>query len=288
MVTFLRPFPHAHGPAAVNVRLRRSQHHQPSSLLPCRGSDLKSMAQDPSHPHRQSKEHDTPPTSQHELTQQLPPAPSPPPRDVQEPSTSSSSGSSSDTSSWLKLGIGQSPGSPSPSSSARRKRPRNDYEAGPSTSVQPTAPPPELGLSLFPAGSSSPSSTSAATGVASGTVVAAAPPPEHEAGTWFVLHAAQNQRREPPLPPIPRSYLRVRDGRITVSIVMRYLVNKLGLEDDSQLEITCRGQRLLPAMTLHHVRDTIWRPPPAEAAAVLPAPGSPSTNQVMTLHYGRR
>ncbi|KAK1628011.1 hypothetical protein QYE76_002326 [Lolium multiflorum] len=235
MVTFLRPFPHAHGPAAVNVRLRRSQHHQPSSLLPCRGSNLKSMAQDPSHPHRQSKEHDTPPTtSQQELTQQLPPAPSPPPRDVQEPSTSSSSGSSSDTSSWLKLGIGQSPGSPSPSSSARRKRPRNDYEAGPSTSVQPTAPPPELGLSLFPAGSSSPS---AAAAVASGVVVASAPPPVHEAGTWFVLHAAQNQRREPPLPPIPRSYLRVRDGRITVSVVMSYLVNKLGLEDDSQFKV---------------------------------------------------
>jgi len=54
-----------------------------------------------------------------------------------------------------------------------------------------------------------------------------------------------------------------------------------------QLEITCRGQHLQPTMTLQQVRDTIWRPVPAEAAAVLPAPGSPSTNQIMTLHYGR-
>ena len=56
---------------------------------------------------------------------------------------------------------------------------------------------------------------------------------------------------------------------------------------EMQLEITCRGQRLQPTMTLQQVRDTIWRPVPAEAAAVLPAPGSPSTNQLMTLHYGR-
>jgi hypothetical protein len=60
-------------------------------------------------------------------------------------------------------------------------------------SVHPTAPPPELGLSLFPTGPSSPSSTSAVERVAAVAVVAAAPPPAHEAGTWFVLEAAQNQ-----------------------------------------------------------------------------------------------
>jgi hypothetical protein len=43
------------------------------------------------------------------------------------------------------------------------------------------------------------------------------------------------RRREPPLPQIPRSFLRVRDGRMTVRVVMRYLVNKLSLEDDSQV-----------------------------------------------------
>uniref|UniRef100_J3NDD8 Uncharacterized protein n=1 Tax=Oryza brachyantha TaxID=4533 RepID=J3NDD8_ORYBR len=42
------------------------------------------------------------------------------------------------------------------------------------------------------------------------------------------------RREPPPLPQITRSFLRVRDGRMTVRVVMRYLVNKLGLEDDSQ------------------------------------------------------
>ncbi|XP_008663842.1 protein LAX PANICLE 2 [Zea mays] len=267
------------------------------------------MAQDPSRPHRHSSK-DTAaqqpePEHQHEHEQQppaeilhqlAPQAQPQPPHDVHEPAAAASSSSSSDAgSSWLQLGIG----GPSPSSPPRRKRPRrddDDDDAGPSTatsSVQPAAAPPpqlppQLLLSLQPAGRPSSSSSSAPAPAPARAV--APPPPAHEAGTWFLLRAAPNQRREePPLPHIPRSYLRVRDGRMmTVRVVMRYLVNKLGLDDDSQLEITCRGQRLQPTMTLQQVRDTIWRPAvPAEAAAVLPAPGSRSTDHIMTLHYCR-
>ncbi|CAL4892297.1 unnamed protein product [Urochloa decumbens] len=296
MVTLLRPRRHAHGP----LRLIRSQ-PLPTPPPSRRSSVLRPpMAQDPSHPHRHSsKDTAAPPPPEPEPEQppqpeiaQHQPAPALP-HDVAAAvpeaaaSTSSSTGSDAAGSSWLQLGIGPSSTSPSPSSSSRRKRQRTtgDDAAGPSTSVQLSAPPPPPGLRLSlqpqPAG---PSSSSSAAPVA---VAAAPPPPGHEAGTWFLLQAAQNQRREPPLQQIARSYLRVRDGRMTVRVVMRYLVNKLGLDDDSQLEITCRGQRLLPTMTLQQVRDTIWRPVPAEAAAVLPAPGSPSTNQIMTLHYGR-
>uniref|UniRef100_A0A0D9XZA2 Uncharacterized protein n=1 Tax=Leersia perrieri TaxID=77586 RepID=A0A0D9XZA2_9ORYZ len=295
MVTLLRPRRHAHGPPAVDFALLSNHHSQrikppnSSPSPPCRSDDGRlrsSMAQDPSHPHRQTKDTAAPPPPQQ---QQQPETNSPPPqpRDVvqqQEPSTSSSGGGGDEAGLSLQLGLGPSPGSPSP----RRKRPRIEHEgAGPSTSSaageddNPNLP--QLGLSVlhqYPAGPSSSSS--------SPVVAAAPPPPAHEAGTWFVLRAAQSQRRdEPPLPQIPRSFLRVRDGRMTVRVVMRYLVNKLGLEEDSQLEITCRGQRLLPEMTLQHVRDTIWCTPPAEAAAVLPAPGSLSTNQIMTLNYGR-
>ncbi|XP_008674197.2 protein LAX PANICLE 2 [Zea mays] len=289
MVTLLRPHRHAHGPAAVSVRRLSTRHSQhqlpPPPPLPGPGSVvvvLRPMAQDPSHPHRQSKDDTAAPPQQPEI-----------PRDVREAaaSTSASSGGSDAGSSWLQLGIGgPSSASPPPSPPHRLKRPRPDDDAGPSVSVsvQPAAapllPPPQLQLqlSLQPG----PSSSSSAAPV--GAVVAAAPPPPaHEAGLWFLLRAAQNQRREPPLLQIPRSFLRVREGRMTVRVVMRYLVNKLGLDDDSQLEITCRGQHLQPTMTLQQVRDTIWRPVPAEAAAVLPAPGSPSTSQVMTLHYGR-
>ncbi|GJM95682.1 hypothetical protein PR202_ga12453 [Eleusine coracana subsp. coracana] len=245
MVTLLRPHRHAHGPAAVTVRLisRSSSHHQSSSLhRPCRSSALNSMAQDPSHPHRQSKDTAAPPPQQQpeqpEIAHHQPAPEQAPPRN--EASTSSSSGSDTGGSSWLQLGLGPSSSSPSASSSRRKRRRTATDEAGPSTSVQLAAPLPQLQLSLQPGSSSS---------TPVGAVVAAAPPPPpHESGTWFLLQAAQNQRREPPLPQIPRSYLRVRlatelvpgspcirDGRMTVRVVMRYLVNKLGLEDDSQV-----------------------------------------------------
>ncbi|KAG8048648.1 hypothetical protein GUJ93_ZPchr0009g1011 [Zizania palustris] len=247
MVTFLRLHRHTHGPAAVDVRRLHKSNSQKSpsssSSSPCRCSALRSMEQDPSHPHRQSKVTSAPPEQQPEhpeLTAQLPQVPLPPPCDVvQELSTSTSSGGSDTGRPWLQLGIGQSSGTPSPPSS-RRKRPRtDDYEAGPSTTsaAQPAAVDPQLWLSVHPPGPSSSSSPAAS---AVGAVVAAAPPPPaHEAGTWFVLRAAQNQTRELPLPQIPRSFLRVRDGRMTVRVVMRYLVNKLGLEDDSQVCHAC-------------------------------------------------
>lgn len=38
-----------------------------------------------------------------------------------------------------------------------------------------------------------------------------------------------------------------RDGRITVRVVMRYLINKLGLEDDSQV---CHACLILPCAIL--------------------------------------
>ncbi|KAG6490667.1 hypothetical protein ZIOFF_051977 [Zingiber officinale] len=40
--------------------------------------------------------------------------------------------------------------------------------------------------------------------------------------------------RVPLLPQIPRSYLRIKDGRMTIRLLIKYLVNKLGLEDESE------------------------------------------------------
>ncbi|KAL6652798.1 hypothetical protein ACP70R_011723 [Stipagrostis hirtigluma subsp. patula] len=58
------------------------------------------------------------------------------------------------------------------------------------------------------------------------------------AGVWFALQAAPHQGREPFLPQIPRSYLRIKDGRVTVRLLIKYLANKLGLEDESEFSTT--------------------------------------------------
>ncbi|CAL9104165.1 unnamed protein product [Musa textilis] len=60
------------------------------------------------------------------------------------------------------------------------------------------------------------------------------PPPRPQAGMWLLLKAAQNQTKEPLLPQIPKSYLRIKDGRMTARILLKYLANKLGLEDGSE------------------------------------------------------
>ncbi|KAF5746386.1 hypothetical protein HS088_TW06G00557 [Tripterygium wilfordii] len=109
------------------------------------------------------------------------------------------------------------------------------------------------------------------------------PPRRPHSGIWFSLQASQNQAKEPFLPQIPKSYLRIRDGRMTVRLLMKYLVNKLRLDSESEVEITCRGQQLLPFLTLQHVRDNIWNP--RDALTLLS--DSSTTDHLMVLQYGR-
>ncbi|KAF8378056.1 hypothetical protein HHK36_029390 [Tetracentron sinense] len=108
-------------------------------------------------------------------------------------------------------------------------------------------------------------------------------PRRPNSGIWFVLQASQNQAKEPFLPQIPKSYLRIKDGRMTVRLLMKYLVNKLRLDSESEIEITCREQQLLPCLTLQHVRDNIW----SSREAVTLLPDSSTTDHVMILRYGR-
>ncbi|PON51911.1 hypothetical protein PanWU01x14_213240 [Parasponia andersonii] len=107
------------------------------------------------------------------------------------------------------------------------------------------------------------------------------PPRRPQSGIWFTLQASQNQAKEPFLPQISKSFLRIRDGRMTVRLIIKYLVNKLRLDSESEIEITCRGQQLLPFLTLQHVRDNIWGP------TVSLLPDFSTTDHIMVLHYAR-
>nr|XP_029116621.1 uncharacterized protein LOC105061399 isoform X2 [Elaeis guineensis] len=68
----------------------------------------------------------------------------------------------------------------------------------------------------------------------SGTMRVVSPPPRRQTGVWFVLQPAQNQEKGPFLPQISKSYLRIKDGRMTVRLLMKYLADKLGLDDETQ------------------------------------------------------
>ncbi|CAM0884501.1 unnamed protein product [Alopecurus aequalis] len=122
------------------------------------------------------------------------------------------------------------------------------------------------------------------------------PPPARTteaAGLWLTLQAAPNQVREPILPQIPKSYLRIRDCNMKVEVVLKYLADKLGFTQYHQVELTCRGHLLPPFLLLKHVRDSIWcgSPAPSQEEAELQPQHSPAaaaataTDHVMTLFY---
>ena len=54
-----------------------------------------------------------------------------------------------------------------------------------------------------------------------------------------------------------------------------YVCARVTMIDGKQIEITCRGQQLLPFLTLQHVRDNIWSP--RDAVTLLP--DSPTSDQ---------
>ncbi|CAL9075030.1 protein LAX PANICLE 2-like [Musa acuminata AAA Group] len=104
-----------------------------------------------------------------------------------------------------------------------------------------------------------PSSSLRLSSVATGSEVRVVSPPRRpQAGMWLVLRAAQNQGKQPFLRQISKSYLRMKDGRMTARALMKYLANKLGLEDGHEVQIYCRGQQVPPSMSLQQIRDQIW------------------------------
>ncbi|XP_071736391.1 uncharacterized protein [Rutidosis leptorrhynchoides] len=58
------------------------------------------------------------------------------------------------------------------------------------------------------------------------------PPRRPNSGVWFILQASQNQIKEPYLPQVPKSYLRIKDGRTTIRLLIKYLVKKLKLHSE--------------------------------------------------------
>ncbi|GMI79814.1 hypothetical protein HRI_001650700 [Hibiscus trionum] len=116
------------------------------------------------------------------------------------------------------------------------------------------------------------------------------PPRRPHSGIWFMLQASENQPKEPFLPQIPKCYLRIKDGKMTVRSVMKYLVNKLSLDNESEVEIRCREEELQPCLTLQHVRDQIWSTTTSRyGVALLPHTSTPTHHlNLMLLHYGRR
>ncbi|KAH7426631.1 hypothetical protein KP509_10G009300 [Ceratopteris richardii] len=119
---------------------------------------------------------------------------------------------------------------------------------------------------------------------------------EHNAGFWFVLQAADNQNNVGAFPQLSSRYLRIKDGKLPLSVVKKYLVKKLQLNNEHEVEITCRGQPVVPSLPLESIRS-IWfstMPPLASMKEIYNAEPtsrresySTAEDFLMVLTYGR-
>ncbi|MCO5554135.1 hypothetical protein L7F22_007661 [Adiantum nelumboides] len=58
-----------------------------------------------------------------------------------------------------------------------------------------------------------------------------------------------------------RSYIRLKNGDVPLSVVKKFLLAKLGLSHDSQVGFSCRGKLLEECNYLKRIQDDIWMPP---------------------------
>ncbi|TVU45102.1 hypothetical protein EJB05_04575, partial [Eragrostis curvula] len=103
---------------------------------------------------------------------------------------------------------------------------------------------------------------------------------------WFSLVSSSNQKEDSKLPPLSKSYLRIKDRCLQVSSVQKYIMTKLDLANEDEVEITCHGEPICSSRTLHGLIE-FWvrreRGEPIQASF-----DAPAKEFVMVLGYRRR
>ncbi|KAG4908381.1 hypothetical protein JHK85_057886 [Glycine max] len=103
---------------------------------------------------------------------------------------------------------------------------------------------------------------------------------------WFCLVAAEEKKASARLPQLYSSYLRVKDGSVTVSYIKKYLVKKLGLASEDEVEITLQGRALLSSLQLRNLVDMWLHTVPKNKIQTFV--GSSAKDFIMALSYGRK
>ncbi|GLT36414.1 hypothetical protein SLA2020_237780 [Shorea laevis] len=104
---------------------------------------------------------------------------------------------------------------------------------------------------------------------------------------WFSLVASEDQEGDAPLPQIAANYLRIKDGNIPVSFIQKYLMKKLDLTNEAEVEIKCMGQPVVPTLQLYNLVD-LWLQTTSTSQRVPASVGSSAKEFVMVLAYARK
>jgi E3 ubiquitin-protein ligase DRIP len=107
---------------------------------------------------------------------------------------------------------------------------------------------------------------------------------------WFSLVASKDQEGHANLPQIAANYLRIKNGSVPVSFIQKYLVRKLNLTSEDEVEIKCMGQAVVPTLQLNNLVELwIQTGAPADDNDRLSATiGSSAKDFVMVLAYSRK
>lgn len=104
---------------------------------------------------------------------------------------------------------------------------------------------------------------------------------------WFSLVAFEDGKGDASLPQISACYLRIKDGKMPVSFIQKYLVKKLDLTSETEVQILCRGQPVLPTVQLQNLVD-LWFRTASTSKKVPASVGSSAKDFVMVLSYRRK
>ncbi|XP_040999693.1 E3 ubiquitin protein ligase DRIP2-like isoform X2 [Juglans microcarpa x Juglans regia] len=104
---------------------------------------------------------------------------------------------------------------------------------------------------------------------------------------WFSLVASNDQEGDSPLPQISSCYLRVRDGSLPVSFIKKYLVKKLDLDSEAEVEILLRGQPIISTQQFHDLVD-LWLQTKPMSERIQTSMGCSAKEFVIVLSYGRK
>ncbi|MFS7930688.1 putative transcription factor C2H2 family [Helianthus anomalus] len=103
---------------------------------------------------------------------------------------------------------------------------------------------------------------------------------------WFHLVPSKEQEGEP-LGQIEGSFVRLKDGNIPVSVIQKFIVSKLKLGSEHEVELRCMGQPLVPTLLLGNLME-MWlqKQPTSQTISVIV--GSSAKEYMMEICYARK
>ncbi|KAI3801039.1 hypothetical protein L1987_29140 [Smallanthus sonchifolius] len=103
---------------------------------------------------------------------------------------------------------------------------------------------------------------------------------------WFHLVASEQQEGEP-LGQIQGSFVRLKDGNTPVSVIQKFVMSKLKLGSEHEIELRCMGQPLVPTVLLGNLMD-MWLKKQPTSKTISVIVGSSAKEYMMEISYARK